>query len=65
VIGGCSLAGGAGTISGAVLGAVTIQSIQSGMALLGLDASLQNIVTGIVLVLAVYLDFLYRRRRGA
>jgi D-xylose transport system permease protein len=64
VIGGSSLSGGVGTIAGAVLGAVTIQSIQSGMALMGLDASLQNIVTGIVLVLAVYIDFLYRRRHS-
>jgi D-xylose transport system permease protein len=65
VIGGSSLSGGVGTISGAILGAVTIQSIQSGMALMGLDASLQNIVTGIVLVLAVYVDFLYRRRHSS
>jgi len=63
VIGGCSLSGGIGTIAGAILGAVIIQSIQSGMALLGFDSSLQNIVTGIVLVLAVYLDFVYQRRR--
>ena len=63
VIGGCSLAGGAGTISGAILGAIVIQSLQSGMSLLGFDASLQNIVTGIVLVLAVYVDQLYQRRR--
>jgi len=41
-----------------------IQSLQSGMSLLGFDASLQNIVTGLVLVLAVYVDMLYRRRRG-
>jgi D-xylose transport system permease protein len=64
VIGGCSLAGGAGTISGALIGAVVIQSLQSGMSLLGFDASLQNIVTGFVLVLAVYVDQLYQRRRG-
>jgi D-xylose transport system permease protein len=63
VIGGCSLAGGAGTISGAILGAIVIQSLQSGMSLLGYDASLQNIVTGLVLVLAVYVDQLYQRRR--
>jgi D-xylose transport system permease protein len=63
VIGGCSLAGGAGTIPGAILGAVVIQSLQSGMSLLGYDASLQNIVTGFVLVLAVYVDQLYQRRR--
>jgi D-xylose transport system permease protein len=63
VIGGCSLAGGAGTIYGAILGAVVIQSLQSGMSLLGYDASLQNIVTGLVLVLAVWVDQLYQRRR--
>jgi D-xylose transport system permease protein len=63
VIGGCSLAGGSGTISGAIVGAVVIQSLQSGMSLLGYDASLQNIVTGFVLVLAVYVDQLYQRRR--
>ncbi len=63
VIGGCTLAGGAGTISGAILGAVVIQSLQSGMSLLGYDASLQNIFTGLVLVLAVYIDRLYQQRR--
>lgn len=63
VIGGCSLAGGAGTIAGAILGAIVIQSLQSGMSLLGYDASLQNIVTGAVLVLAVYIDRLYQQRR--
>ncbi len=65
VIGGCSLAGGVGTIFGALLGAVVIQSLQSGMALLGIDTSLQSIVTGLVLVLAVYADQLYQRNRKA
>ena len=64
VIGGASLAGGSGTIIGAIIGAVVIQSLQSGMSLLGFDASLQNIVTGLVLVVAVYVDMLYQRRRG-
>ncbi|GAB2178494.1 sugar ABC transporter permease [Dongia sp. agr-C8] len=64
VIGGASLTGGSGTIIGAIVGAIVIQSLQSGMSLLGFDASLQNIVTGLVLVLAVYVDMLYRRRRG-
>jgi len=61
VIGGTSLAGGTGTIYGAMLGAVVMQSLQSGMVLLGLDAPLQNIVVGLVLVIAVWLDTLYRR----
>ena len=53
VIGGTSLAGGVGTIPGAMLGALVMQSLQSGMVLMGLDAPLQNIVVGVVLVLAV------------
>ncbi len=63
VIGGTSLMGGIGTISGAILGAVVIQSLQSGMALLGAESYLQNIATGIVLVLAAGLDLLYQKRR--
>jgi len=62
VIGGTSLAGGAGTIAGAMLGALLMQSLQSGMVLLGIDTPLQNIVVGAVLVLAVWLDTLYRKR---
>ncbi|WP_299347620.1 sugar ABC transporter permease [uncultured Maritalea sp.] len=65
VIGGTALAGGVGTIYGALLGALIMQSLQSGMAMVGIDAPLQSIVVGIVLVLAVYLDIAYRRRTGA
>ncbi len=62
VIGGTSLAGGMGTISGAVLGAIVMQSLQSGMVLLRIDTPLQSIVIGIVLVMAVWLDTVYRGR---
>ncbi len=62
VIGGTSLAGGIGTIPGAVLGALVMQSLQSGMVLMGVDAPLQDIVVGIVLVTAVAVDTIYRRR---
>lgn len=62
VIGGTSLAGGIGTIHGAMLGALMMQSIQSGMQLLNLPAAFQNIVVGTVLVIAVFVDQLYRRR---
>lgn len=62
VIGGTSLGGGAGTVVGAMIGALVMQSLQSGMVLLGLDAPLQNIVVGIVLVLAVFIDTVYRKR---
>jgi D-xylose transport system permease protein len=63
VIGGTSLAGGVGTVAGAVLGAVVMQSLQSGMALVGVNSSLQSIVIGLVLVLAVWIDGFYQRTR--
>lgn len=62
VIGGTSLAGGVGTIYGAILGALVMQSLQSGMVLIGFDTSIQQIVVGSVLVFAVYLDNLYRKQ---
>ncbi len=64
VIGGTALSGGLGTIYGAILGALIMQSLQSGMAMVGVDAPYQNIVVGIVLVLAVFIDIVYRRRTG-
>ena len=61
VIGGTSLAGGVGTIYGALIGALVMQSLQSGMALLGVDTSLQSIVIGLVLILAVFSDKIFSR----
>jgi len=61
VIGGTSFAGGIGTIYGAMLGALVMQSLQSGMVLVGFDAAVQQMVVGGVLVAAVWLDTLYRR----
>jgi D-xylose transport system permease protein len=62
VIGGTSLAGGIGTIAGAVLGAVVMQSLSSGMVLIGVDTAMQDIVVGLVLVSAVGADVVLRRR---
>jgi D-xylose transport system permease protein len=62
VIGGTSFAGGVGTIPGAVLGALVMQSLQSGMALIGVEAPIQDVAAGIVLVAAVAVDSYYRRR---
>ena len=63
VIGGTSLAGGVGTVSGAVLGALVMQSLQSGMVLVGVEAPIQDVAAGIVLVFAVALDTILKRRR--
>lgn len=65
VIGGTSFSGGIGTIPGAVLGAIVMQSLRSGMVLLRIDSPSQDIVVGIVLVAAVAIDSAIRggRRR--
>lgn len=64
VIGGTSLAGGVGTIFGAVLGALFMQSLQSGMVLVGIQTALQDVVIGVVLVMAVAADVAYRKRQA-
>jgi D-xylose transport system permease protein len=65
VIGGTSFSGGIGTIPGAVLGAVVMQSLRSGMVLLNIDSPSQDIVVGVVLVTAVAVDAALRLRRRA
>jgi D-xylose transport system permease protein len=62
VIGGTSFAGGIGTIPGAILGALIIQSLVSGMQLLRFDNSVVDIAVGVVLVVAVGIDTVIRRR---
>jgi D-xylose transport system permease protein len=62
VIGGTSFSGGIGTIPGAILGAVVMQSLRSGMLLLNVDSPTQDVVVGIVLVAAVGFDAYLRRR---
>jgi len=63
VIGGTSLAGGQGTIIGAILGAVIMQSLDSGMVLLGISSAMRQVVIGTVLILAVWFDVVYNRNR--
>jgi D-xylose transport system permease protein len=63
VVGGTSFAGGIGTIPGAVLGAFVMQALAYGLAFVGVNSPTQNIVAGVVLVLAVGFDT-YNRRRG-
>jgi D-xylose transport system permease protein len=62
VVGGTSFAGGIGTIPGAVLGAFVLQSLAYGLSFLGVNSPGQNVVAGLVLIVAVGLDTLNRRR---
>jgi D-xylose transport system permease protein len=63
VIGGASLSGGSGSIPGAFLGAVLMASLINGMLLLDLPSAWQNVVQGLVLMLAVTLDVVVQKRR--
>jgi D-xylose transport system permease protein len=63
VLGGTSLAGGAGSVGGAVLGALWMQSLENGMVLLDVTSALRQVVIGLVLLAAVAADA--RARRSA
>ena len=65
VIGGTSLFGGVGRVTSALLGALVIASINSGMNLLGLPQGTRNVITGAVLLVAVLIDALSKRLRAA
>lgn len=56
VVGGASLTGGRGTALGAVLGALVIQMISSGIVILGIDQNYSQIIIGFVIIAAVVLD---------
>jgi D-xylose transport system permease protein len=64
VIGGTALAGGSGSIIGSVLGALIMQSIDSGMLLLDVSIGWRYVIIGQVLIAAVVFDVLYRRYTG-
>jgi rhamnose transport system permease protein len=56
VIGGVTIAGGSGTVVGAVIGALLVQTIQGGLAALGVDAFWKSAVNGLLLIIAIYAD---------
>ena len=62
VIGGTSLFGGRGRVVGALLGALVIMTISNGLGLLGSSSATEYIITGIILLAAVTLDTISRRR---
>ena len=64
IIGGTPLSGGWGTVIGALVGALIIQVISSGIIFLGIDGKWSTFVTGAVIVIAVAVDQLVRRQRS-
>ena len=64
IIGGTSLLGGKGTISGTIIGALIMAVLVNGLRILELQQEWQYVITGIVIVLAVWGDNVRRRRAG-
>ncbi|MGV3549938.1 multiple monosaccharide ABC transporter permease [Rhizobium sp.] len=62
-IGGASASGGVGKITGAVIGAFIMGVLNNGMSIMGLSIDYQQLVKGLVLLLAVYFD-VYNKRKG-
>jgi ribose transport system permease protein len=63
VIGGTSLSGGEGSILGTVIGAFIISTLQNGLRILSVPQEWQTVVTGGIVILAVYLDIVRRRQQ--
>jgi putative multiple sugar transport system permease protein len=64
-IGGAAVTGGVGTVIGAVVGGLIMAVMSNGMQILGVDQSIQSVIKGIVLLLAVAFDVYNKRRAGA
>jgi fructose transport system permease protein len=63
VLGGTSLFGGRGSIIGTLIGAVIVGVFRNGLTLIGVQVIYQYLVTGVLVILAVSVDQLVRRRR--
>ncbi len=64
VVGGTSIVGGRGTVVGAVVGTIFMAALDNGMSLMNVDASMQYIVRGIVLLFAIMLDAYANNRKA-
>lgn len=63
VIGGTSLSGGTGTILGTIIGAFIMSVLTNGLRIMSVAQEWQTVVTGVIIILAVYTDILRRRKR--
>ena len=62
VIGGTSLSGGTGTVLGTIIGAFIMSVLTNGLRILSVPQEWQIVVTGVIIILAVYIDILRRRK---
>jgi len=64
VIGGTSLSGGEGNLGGTLIGALTMGVLRNGLNLLGVSSFLQQLVIGVVIIVAVLVDVLVKEKRA-
>ena len=64
VVGGTSMSGGSGRLGGTLIGVLIIGVLNNGLNLMGVDSNWQYIVKGLVILLAVYVDFIRNKKAG-
>lgn len=64
IIGGTSMKGGSGSIVGTLLGVFVMSMLKTGLPYIGQQANMQQIITGIVLIIAVFIDVLRSKKRA-
>ena len=62
VLGGTSMTGGVGYLSGTIIGCIVIGVLNNGMNILGIDSSWQYVVKGVVVLIAVFIDYFKKMR---
>lgn len=62
VLGGTSMSGGIGRLSGTIIGCLVIGVLNNGMNILGIDSSWQYVVKGVVVLIAVFIDYLKKKK---
>ena len=64
IVGGVSMTGAVGSVTGTLIGVFVICLLKTGLPFIGLTANWQQIITGIVLIIAVLIDILKRKKEG-
>ena len=62
IIGGTSMTGGVGTITGTLLGVFVMSLLKTGLPFIGLQANWQQIITGIILIVAIFIDVIKNKK---
>jgi D-xylose transport system permease protein len=64
ILGGTSTLGGEGTVFGAIVGALIIQSLSNGLQMMNVSSNVQYLIKGLVLILAVLADISMKKKRS-